>query len=53
VPFEVQQPMTLTLKLPALFYRSTSGNEPVCDWLKSLDKADRLTIGEDLAYVQY
>jgi phage-related protein len=40
-------------KLPATFYRSASGTEPVRDWLKNLDKADRLTIGEDIAYVQF
>jgi hypothetical protein len=45
--------MSLTRKLPAIFYRSASGDEPVRDWLKGLDKADRQAIGEDIAYVQY
>ena len=40
-------------KLNAVFYRSRSGVEPVCDWLKGLPKADRKAIGEDIAYVQY
>ena len=40
-------------KIPAIFYRSVSGDEPVRGWLKALDKADRQTIGEDIAYVQY
>jgi phage-related protein len=40
-------------KLPAIFYCSGSGHEPVREWLKSLDSADRKTIGEDIAYVQY
>ncbi len=40
-------------KLPAIFYCSGSGQEPVREWLKSLDSADRKTIGEDIAYVQY
>jgi phage-related protein len=40
-------------KLPAFFYRSASGDEPVRDWLKTLGKLDRQSIGEDIAYVQY
>ena len=28
-------------KLPAIFYRSLSGAEPVREWLKELDQADR------------
>jgi phage-related protein len=40
-------------KIPAIFYRSASGAEPVRAWLKQLDKADRQAIGEDIAYVQY
>ena len=39
--------------MPATFYRSASGDEPVREWLRALDKADRHTIGEDIAYVQY
>jgi hypothetical protein len=34
-------------KLPANFYCSGNGHEPVREWLKSLDSADRKTIGED------
>lgn len=45
--------MTVTRKIPATFFRQSSGDEPVRDWLISLDKADRQTIGEDIAYVQY
>jgi phage-related protein len=45
--------MSLSRKLPAIFYRSTSGDEPVRGWLKGFDKADRQAIGEDIAYVQY
>jgi len=40
-------------KIPAIFYRSAGGAEPVRAWLKQLDKADRQAIGEDIAYVQY
>ena len=45
--------MASTRKMPAVFYRSASGDEPVREWLKALDKADRQTIGEDIAYVQF
>ena len=30
-----------------------SGNEPVREWLKSLEKDDRKTIGEDIKLVQF
>ena len=45
--------MSSNRKIPAIFYRSASGDEPVRDWLKALDKTDRQAIGEDIAYVQY
>jgi phage-related protein len=45
--------MSSSRKIPANFYRSASGSEPVREWLKTLDKADRQTVGEDIAYVQY
>ncbi len=45
--------MTVTRKIPAAFFRQSSGDEPVRDWLITLNKADRQTIGEDIAYVQY
>jgi phage-related protein len=37
----------------ATFYRTASGDEPVRDWLKALNKQERQSIGEDIAYVQY
>ena len=42
-----------TPKIPLFFYRSAAGNEPVRDWLKELDRDDRLEIGQDLMRVQY
>ena len=45
--------MSSIRKIPAIFYRSASGDEPVREWLKALDKSDRQAIGEDIAYVQY
>ena len=40
-------------RLPARFYRSDSGREPVREWLKSLDAADRRIIGEDIKDVEF
>jgi phage-related protein len=35
-------------RLPARFYRSDSGREPVREWLKALNPEDRRVIGEDI-----
>ncbi len=40
-------------RLPALFYRSDTGREPVREWLKSLDQEDRKIIGEDVKDVEF
>jgi phage-related protein len=40
-------------RLPAVFYRSPSGREPVRDWLKALDREDRKIIGEDIKDVEF
>lgn len=40
-------------RLPAHFYRSELGREPVREWLQSLTPADRRTIGEDIKDVEY
>ncbi len=40
-------------KVPARFYRSSNGREPVREWLKALDKEDRRAIGQDIATVEY
>jgi len=46
--------MNLGLKrLPASFYRSDSGREPVRDWLKGLEPEDRKAIGEDIKDVEF
>jgi len=36
-----------------VFYRSSSGKEPVREWLKSLNAEDRRLIGSDLKDVEY
>ena len=40
-------------RLPARFYRSDSGREPVREWLKRLKQEDRKVIGEDIKDVEY
>ena len=40
-------------RLPARFYRSNSGREPVREWLKGLDTGDRKIIGEDIKDVEF
>jgi phage-related protein len=39
--------------LPASFYRTEAGNEPVRDWLKYLDKDERVAIGADIKTVEF
>ena len=39
--------------LQAVFCASLSGKEPVREWLLKLDKADRKTIGEDIATLEF
>lgn len=40
-------------RLPAYFYRSDSGREPVREWLKGLEPEDRKVIGEDIKDVEF
>jgi phage-related protein len=40
-------------RLPARFYRSNRGREPVREWLKKLDAEDRKIIGEDIKDVEF
>lgn len=40
-------------KAPAVFYRTLAGGEPVREWLKDLDRAERKLIGEDIATVEF
>jgi phage-related protein len=39
--------------LPLFFYCSSSGSEPVREWLKELPADERRAIGEDIKTVQY
>ena len=40
-------------RLPAAFYASPTGREPVREWLKGLDRAGRKIIGEDIKDVEF
>jgi phage-related protein len=40
-------------RLPAAFYQSASGREPVREWLKALAIEDRKIIGEDIKDVEF
>lgn len=42
-----------TTVLEVYFYATSSGNEPVREWLKKLPKEDMRTIGFDIKTVQY
>ena len=40
-------------EIPAFFYRTAGGAEPVLNWLRSLPADDRRAIGTDLVTVQF
>jgi hypothetical protein len=40
-------------RLPARFYRTSSGREPVREWLREMPVADRRIIGEDIKDVEF
>jgi len=40
-------------RVPAVFYKTERGTEPVRDWLLSLNKTDRTLIGNDIKTVEY
>jgi phage-related protein len=42
-----------TQKTPLVFFRSSSGREPVREWLKALETPDRLAVGQDLMRAQW
>jgi phage-related protein len=39
--------------VPAIFYRTEAGGEPVREWLKNLSPEDRKHIGEDIKTVEF
>lgn len=40
-------------KIQLVFFRNRAGSEPVRDWLKGLDEAERRAIGTDLLRAQW
>lgn len=40
-------------RVPAIFFRTQAGGEPVRDWLKTLTADDRKRIGEDIKTVEF
>lgn len=44
----------MTIKrIPARFYKTEAGSEPVREWLKSLGQEERYLIGTDIKTVEY
>ena len=39
--------------IPAVFFRTEAGNEPVRDWLKAMPADDRRLIGQDIQTVEF
>jgi phage-related protein len=39
--------------IPAAFYRTSTGSEPVREWLRDLDVEDRRIIGTDIRTVEF
>ena len=40
-------------RVPAIFFRTEAGGEPVREWLKSLSPEDRKRIGEDIKTAEF
>jgi hypothetical protein len=40
-------------RIEARFFVTSDGSEPVKEWLQSLDRADRKTVGADIATVEF
>jgi phage-related protein len=40
-------------RVPAIFYRTEAGSEPVRSWLKAMDPRDRRLVGEDIKTVEF
>jgi hypothetical protein len=43
----------LPQKIPLVFFRTSTGHEPVREWLRELPEVDRHTIGKDLLRAQW
>jgi phage-related protein len=49
----MSEPPASLKRVPAIFFRTAAGNEPVRDWLKLMDRDDRRRIGEDIKLVEF
>lgn len=45
--------MSILRPLPAVFFKTDAGNEPVREWLKDMSKEERTLVGIDIKTVQY
>ena len=45
--------MSTLKKLPAAFYETSTGREPVRDWLLGLDEESRRIVGRDIATAEF
>lgn len=52
-PKSPRDPQKQGKRVPAIFYRTEAGGEPVREWLKGLSSQDRKTIGEDIKTVEF
>lgn len=52
-PKSPPDPQNQGKRVPAIFYRTEAGGEPVREWLKGLSSQDRKTIGEDIKTVEF
>jgi phage-related protein len=50
---KTQHTSSQTNPFQVFFFKTNAGNEPVREWLKSLERQDRKTIGEDIKTVQF
>ena len=39
--------------IQVVFYKTESGNEPVREWLQTMQKSDKKSLGEDIKTVQF
>jgi phage-related protein len=45
--------MVQVKRLPAAFYQTSAGGQPVRDWLRGLSTEDRKAIGDDIRTVEF
>ena len=53
VPYAVHLKGRMEKRVPAIFFRTEAGGEPVREWLKRLPKTDRRIVGQDIKTVEF